>query len=149
MKRDYPARPIVGVGALTWNGDQVLLVKRRNKPRQGEWSLPGGAQHLGETVQQAIVREVQEEAGIHIQVTDIVDVIDVIDPDENNKIRHHYTLIDVLAEYTGGEVMAGDDASDAAWFTLERALEVVSWEETRRVLKKSFVMKQANAGQNA
>jgi ADP-ribose pyrophosphatase YjhB (NUDIX family) len=142
LKRDYPERPIVGVGALVWKGDHILLIRRGNPPRRGEWSLPGGAQDLGETVFEAARREVREEAGIEIRVTELVDVIDFIDRDPQNTLRYHYTLIDVLADYISGEATPGHDADAASWFTREEALMKVNWAETRRVIAKSFAMRQ-------
>ena len=144
MKRDYPDRPIVAVGALVWRGDQVLLIRRGNPPRQGEWSLPGGAQDLGETVFEAARREVQEETGIDVKVSALVDVIDFMDRDAEGGIRYHYTLVDVLADYVSGDVMPGCDADGAAWFSLDEALARVSWAETRRVISKSHAMKTAS-----
>lgn len=141
MKRDYPERPIVAVGALVWRDNKILLVRRGNPPRQGEWSLPGGAQDLGETVFEAARREVREEAGIDIRVSGLVDVIDFMDRDGEGGIRYHYTLIDVLADYVSGDVTPGCDADDAAWFPLEEAMAKVSWTETRRVIAKSADMR--------
>lgn len=142
MKRDYPERPIVGVGAAVWKDDKVLLVRRSKPPRMDDWSLPGGAQNLGETVFEAAIREVREETGIDIKVTGLLDVIDLIDQDESARIRHHYTLIDVMADYSSGDVKAGDDAMDAAWFSLPEALNRVDWDKTRRMLQKSWDMRE-------
>jgi 8-oxo-dGTP diphosphatase len=141
LKRDYPERPIVGVGAVVWRNDRVLLIRRGNPPRQGEWSLPGGAQDLGETVYAAAIREVHEETGIEITVTGLIDVIDSIDRDENGGFRYHYTLIDVLGEYVSGDARAGHDAADAGWFSLTEAVAMVNWPETRRILEKSVMLR--------
>ena len=137
MKRDYPDRPIAAVGALVWRGDRILLIRRGNPPRRGEWSLPGGGQDLGETVFEAARREVREETGVDVKITKLVDVIDFMDRDANGGVRYHYTLIDVLAEYISGEAKADEDADEAAWFSLDEALKMVSWAETRRVIARS------------
>ena len=81
MSREYPARPIVGVGVVVWHGERVLLVRRGKPPRVGHWSLPGGAQQLGETVAQAARREVMEEAGLEVALGDIVATVDLIERD--------------------------------------------------------------------
>ncbi len=82
--REYPDRPWVGVGVVVWRGDEILLVRRAKPPRVGEWSIPGGAQSLGETVFEAAIREVREETGIAIRPTGIITVVDSILRDEQN-----------------------------------------------------------------
>jgi len=110
----YPLSPVIGVGAVVWMGDAVLLVRRANPPRQGCWTLPGGKQRLGETVFEAVEREVTEETAVNIRILDIAAVVDLIDRDDDT-IRYHYTVIDVVAEWIGGEAVAGDDAAAVAW----------------------------------
>lgn len=113
---EFATRPTVGVGAVVWKGDQLLLIRRGRPPRQGSWSLPGGRQELGETVYEAAEREIREEAGITMRILDVAAVVDLIDRDESG-IRYHYTVIDVVAEWLSGEAVAGDDAEAVAWVT--------------------------------
>ena len=82
MLREYPDRPFVGVGVVVWRDGKVLLVKRGQAPRRGHWSIPGGGQELGETLQEAACREVKEETGINIEVMGLIDVVDSIRQDE-------------------------------------------------------------------
>ena len=110
--------PVVAVGAIVWKQDLFLLIRRATPPRQGGWSIPGGRQEAGETVHEAVHREIGEEAGIEIDITGIVTVVDLIDRDEA-EIKHHYTVIDMLAEWRSGEARAGDDAMETAWVALE------------------------------
>jgi ADP-ribose pyrophosphatase YjhB (NUDIX family) len=133
--RLYPQRPLIGVGAVVCRGNQVLLIRRGTPPRIGEWSLPGGAQRLGETVFEAAVREVAEEAGVAIAVLGMIDVIDMIDRDEQGRIRFHYTLIDVAARWQAGEPRAAGDASDAAWMDVDCLDGLGMWHETLRVIR--------------
>jgi len=93
------------------------MIRRGRPPRQGQWSIPGGRQEAGETVHQAVIREIREEAGIEIEILDIAAVVDLIDH-ADGEISYHYTVIDMLAEWRGGEAVAGDDAEAADWFTL-------------------------------
>lgn len=115
MPRSYPDRPIVGVGAVVWRGEQLLLARRGRPPKQGTWTLPGGMQHLGESVAETAVREIREETGLEITVVDIVTVVDLIERDAAGGIAYHYTIVDVLAEWRSGEAVAGDDVDAVAW----------------------------------
>ncbi len=135
MSREYPERPIVGVGAVVWRGDRLLLVRRGKPPRIGQWSLPGGAQHLGETLAEAIAREVQEEAGITLEGVELLAAVDLVERDEAGRVRYHYTLVDFSAEAAGGdEAVAGDDAAEVAWFTPAEAGALGLWSETLRII---------------
>ena len=109
--------PVVAVGAIVWKEDRFLLIRRGTPPRQGGWSIPGGRQEAGETVNQAVIREIREEAGIEIDITGIAAVVDLIERD-GEEISHHYTVIDMLAEWRSGQAAAGDDAAAVGWFTL-------------------------------
>jgi 8-oxo-dGTP diphosphatase len=115
VSREYPERPIVGVGAviIVPPGGGVVLVRRKFNPLAGQWSLPGGAVDLGETLEQAIVREVLEETGLTINVEGIVDVFDRVLLDPDGRVRYHYVLIDYVCCPTGGALCAGSDVSDA------------------------------------
>ncbi|HVJ09873.1 MAG TPA: NUDIX hydrolase [Acidisarcina sp.] len=129
MRREYPEAPIVGVGAVIIDGGRVLLVQRGHEPLKGEWSLPGGALELGETLKQGVVREVLEETGLVVDAVSVVEVLDRIVtenlPDVNlqdetgaaspARIRFHYVLIDYLCRVAGGSLKAASDAADARW----------------------------------
>ncbi len=137
MSREFPERPIVGVGVIVFKGADVLLVRRGKPPRAGEWSIPGGAQELGETVAEAAVREIREETGLEINVQGLVDVVDLIRPsDDPNRagIRHHYTLVDLVATWSAGDPVAGDDVTEARWIPAEDVAELGLWAETVRVI---------------
>ena len=84
--RTYPDRPVVGVGAVVWRDDRFLLVRRGKPPNQGQWSLPGGAQQLGETVFEAARREVMEETALDVEVLGLVDVVDGIKADNEGRV---------------------------------------------------------------
>jgi ADP-ribose pyrophosphatase YjhB (NUDIX family) len=111
----YSPWPVVAVGAIVWKEDRLLLIRLAHPPRQGEWSIPGGRQEAGETVHQAVLREIREEAGIEIEIIDIAAVVDLIERD-GDRISHHYTVIDMLAEWSSGMARAGDDAAEVGWF---------------------------------
>lgn len=137
MARTYPEQPLVGVGSVIWRDDRVLLIRRGQPPKQDEWSLPGGRQELGETVAEAARREVLEETGLEIEVHDVIAVVDLIDRDDDGRIRFHYTLIDLLAEWRAGEARAGDDAAAVVWATLDELAQYTLWSETERIIRLS------------
>jgi 8-oxo-dGTP diphosphatase len=113
--RVYPERPIVGVGAIVLDGDRVLLVKRAHEPLKGEWSVPGGAVDVGETLEEAIHREVLEETCLDVEVGPIVDVLDRIRRDADGRVKFHYVLVDFLCRPLRGTLQCASDAEDAAW----------------------------------
>lgn len=115
MNREYPDRPWIGIGMIVFRGEQVLLVQRGKPPRLGSWSLPGGAQHLGEGAQDAARRELLEETGITVGPLLLADVIDAVTRDASGAVRYHYTIVDYCAEWAAGEARAGDDVSAVAW----------------------------------
>lgn len=135
MRREYPTCPIVGVGVVVWHGKRVLLVRRGKAPRLGQWSLPGGAQQLGETVAEAARREVEEEVGLEVALGDIVATVDLIERDPEGRVRYHYTLIDFVAEAASPDLRPGSDAAEARWFALEEIEALGLWSETVRVIK--------------
>jgi ADP-ribose pyrophosphatase YjhB (NUDIX family) len=113
--REYPDRPWVGIGCIVFRGDHVLLVRRGKPPRIGTWSIPGGAQHLGETAEQAARRELFEEAGVEVGPLALATVVDAISHDDEGRTLYHYTIIDFAGVWVSGEACAGDDVSEVAW----------------------------------
>lgn len=137
MPRTYPPHPVPAVGVVVWKDDAVLLVRRAKPPRMGEWSLPGGAQEVGETTREAAVREVREETGCGVDIAGVVDVIDSVHRDADGAVEYHYTLIDFAARWRDGTPSAGDDVSEAAWFPREDLPGLGLWDETVRVIEAS------------
>jgi 8-oxo-dGTP diphosphatase len=116
VRREYPEAPIVGVGAVVIDGTKVLLVRRGQEPLKGEWSLPGGALELGETLQQGLVREVLEETGLIVVPGGIIEILDRITQDEaSGRVRYHYVLIDFVCHVTGGALCSASDAEAVRW----------------------------------
>lgn len=135
MSREYPDSPRVGVGVIVWRGGRMLLVRRARPPSEGEWSLPGGAQELGETLFQAAAREVAEETGMAVEPVAVLTAVDGIDRDAGGRVRFHYTLIDVVAEWRSGEPVPADDVAAVRWAAPGEAERLVTWSETRRVIR--------------
>jgi 8-oxo-dGTP diphosphatase len=116
--RRYPVRPVLGVGALIYDGDRILLVERGKEPLVGYWSLPGGGVEAGERLEDAVVREVFEETGLQVTADCLATVFERIMPDEANRCEYHYVLIDFYCTIKGGELRPGDDSRDARWFEM-------------------------------
>ena len=137
MTREYPQHPVIGVGTVVWHGDRVLLVQRARPPRRGQWSLPGGAQQLGETVAEAARREIREETGLEVELGEVVATLDLIERAADGRVRYHSTLIDFVAEAPGADLRPGDDAADARWFALDELEALGRWSETLRIIRRA------------
>ena len=135
---DYPDSPRVAVGAVVFKDERVLLVRRGQPPAQNLWAIPGGSVKLGETLAQAAERELLEETGIQIRAAEPIYTFDVIERDEGGKVRFHYVIVDLAADYVKGKPSAGDDAMEARWISVDEinGLEVNT--ATLKLLKEKF-----------
>lgn len=140
MRREYPDAPIIGVGAVVIDEGKVLLVRRGQEPLKGEWSLPGGALELGETLEQGVVREVLEETGLTVVPAGIVEVLDRITQDDlSGQVRYHYVLVDFLCRVAGGTMRGGSDAEEARWVDRQELQEQYRLAPlTVQVIEKAF-----------
>ena len=127
--REYPDAPRVGVGAVVLDGDRVLLVRRGAPPSEGKWSIPGGLVELGERLDEAVVREVEEESGLRVRLLGLCGVIDrVVRENGADPVRYHWVIIDYAAVVEGGTLRAGSDADEARWVPVS---EIEQWETTQ------------------
>jgi mutator protein MutT len=138
MKREYPDAPLVGVGAIIIDRERVLLVKRGHAPLAGEWSIPGGAVEVGETLREAAVREAMEETGLTVEVGDLLGVYDRVLRDADERTRYHYVLIDFLCRRVAGEPCAAGDADEARWFTQNELAALSLPRDTAEVIQIGF-----------
>jgi len=122
MQRQYPPTPIPSVGAIVLKNDKILLVLRGQEPSRGKWSIPGGIVEPGETIREAVRREVLEECGVEIEVGDVVEVLDAIIRDQDGRVQYHYILIDLLATYVTEEELPGFDVTKGALPVIRKAL---------------------------
>jgi 8-oxo-dGTP diphosphatase len=132
--REYPARPIVGVGVVVLKADTVLLVRRGKPPNAGSWTLPGGAQEVGETAEEAGRRELLEETGITVGELHFAAQVDNIRRDASGRVQFHYTILDFAGRWESGEPAAASDVSEAVWAPLDRLDEYHLWHEAYRVI---------------
>ncbi len=137
--------PIPAVGIVCFNDDgHVLLIRRGNPPRQGEWSMPGGKLEWGEKVTDAALRELAEETGVTAEIISLIDVVDGIFTSRTmGNVTRHYVLIDYVARYLSGTLAAGDDASEARFVALETLETYGLWEETTRIIHAGHLLWRA------
>ena len=120
--REFPEAPIIGVGAVIIEQNRVLLVQRGREPLKGKWSLPGGMLELGESLAEGVVREVQEETGLVVEVLELVELLDRVHREsspDGERVRYHYVIADYLCRVVGGTLQASSDADGVRW--IERA----------------------------
>jgi ADP-ribose pyrophosphatase YjhB (NUDIX family) len=136
--REYPARPLVGVGIAVLRRQaaavQVLLIRRGRPPGLGVWSLPGGAQRLGETLQQAARRELAEETGLCVGTLHLAAVVDSIHYDPAGAVQYHYSIVDFAALWQDGQPLPAGDADAVLWAAEVDFDRLELWSEARRAI---------------
>lgn len=133
--RRYPARPVLGVGALIFDDGRVLLIQRGQPPLAGYWSLPGGGVETGERLEDAIIREAREETGLEIETDSIATVFERVMPDSGGACEYHYVLIDFYCRVITGEPRPGSDSQAVGWFAIDSLEELLMTEGTREVIR--------------
>ena len=123
MKRLYPNRPIVGVGAIIVHEGKILLEKRKSAPGKGKWSVPGGLVELGESIEQAVIREVKEETGLEVEEPRLIDVADDVSLDEKGTVKYHFVIVDYVINVMHGVPKAASDAEDLKWVPFSKVEE--------------------------
>jgi 8-oxo-dGTP diphosphatase len=148
--REYPERPVVGVGGVIIERGRALLIRRGSEPLLGEWSIPGGTLELGESLGKGVARELLEETGLEVRVLDLIEVFDRIFPDDGpagadakRRPRFHFVIVDYLCERLAGQPRAGSDVTDVAFAREEELSRFHLTEAATRVLKKAFAMDRA------
>ncbi|GLQ05374.1 NUDIX hydrolase [Sneathiella chinensis] len=137
MTATFPAHPVVGVSAAIWRDEECLLIRRGKEPLKHAWSLPGGRQEFGETVEQTIHREILEETGLRIELLGLAGVTDLILPNAEGQTECHYTLINYVARALPGTAQAGDDALEIRWIRMEDLDQICLWEKTAEIIRAS------------
>ena len=143
MKRDYPDRPIVGVGAVVIDGGRALVVRRATEPLKGDWSIPGGMLELGETLRAGAAREALEETGLTVDVGEVLEVFERIIPDAQGRTRYHYVLVDFLCRRVSGDAIPGSDVSEVRWITPAELETFTIADSAANVLRKGFQRSRA------
>jgi 8-oxo-dGTP diphosphatase len=148
--REYPERPIVGVGGVIIEDSRALLIRRGSEPLRGEWSIPGGTLELGESLEEGVARELLEETGLQVLVIELIEVFDrvfhangTIATKNEPKPKYHYVIVDYLCERIGGEPQAGSDVTDVIFAREEELPRFHLTETATRILRKAFAMARA------
>ncbi len=140
--RRFPAHPLLGVGAIVFAGEKILLVERGKPPLEGFWSLPGGLVEIGERLEDAAAREVFEETGLRVAVQSLATVFERIMPDAAGRPEYHYVLVDFYCKLLGGDLRPGDDSRRAEWFDLSALASLSVTAGTRDVIEACCVRRQ-------
>jgi 8-oxo-dGTP diphosphatase len=148
--REYPERPIVGVGGVVIEDGKTLLIRRGTEPMRGKWSIPGGTLELGETLAEGVAREMEEETGLRVKVLDLIEIFERINPGEaespggkKGRPRYHFVVADYLCERIGGEARAGSDVTELAFAREEELPKFQLTETATRIVRKAFAMERA------
>ncbi len=136
--REYPERPLIGVGSIIVKDGRVVLIKRGHQPLEGEWSIPGGVLEVGETLREGVIREAREETGLEIEPLDLLGVFDRVLRDAKGQVLYHYVLVDFLCRITGGELRASGDAAEARWFAPEELATLSLPPDTTGVIRQGL-----------
>lgn len=138
--REYPERPMAGVGGVVISNGRALLIRRGGPPLEGQWSIPGGMLEVGETIIEGVRRELAEETGIEVRVGGLIEVFERISLDAAGKTRYHFVVLDYLCEAIRGEARAGSDVTDVAWASPSELKKYSLTETATRVIVKAFEM---------
>ena len=137
MKRLYPKKPVVGVGAIILDEGKILLEKRKNSPGKGKWSIPGGLVELGESIEQAVIREVKEETGLDVVEPRLVDVVNYVSLSEKGAVKYHFVIIDYLVTVKCGKPKASSDAEALKWVPFNEVEEYDLTKSFRRFFQRN------------
>jgi len=138
--REYPDRPVVGVGGVVIADGRVLLIRRGSPPLEGEWSIPGGTLECGETLIEGVRRELREETNLEVSVGELIEVFERIFPDGTGKPKYHFVILDYLCERIRGEARAGSDVTDVAWAEEKELKKYALTTTATRVIRRAFEM---------
>lgn len=115
LNRLYPEKPLIGTGAVIICNGKILLEKRKGEPGKGKWAIPGGLVELGESAEQTVMREVEEETNLKVEEPKLIDVVNNVTLDKNGRIKYHFVIVDYFVKLRGGTLEAADDAAELRW----------------------------------
>ncbi len=137
---EYPERPVGGVGGVVIREGRALLIRRGHEPYQGAWSIPGGKLELGETIPEAVRRELKEETGLDVEVGDLIEALERIERDADGRVRFHFLILDYRCHARAAQPAAGGDALEVAFVAENELQNYALSEDVLRVVGKAFAM---------
>jgi len=153
VAREYPDRPVVGVGGVVIVDGRALLIRRGSEPLRGQWSIPGGMLELGESLEHGVARELLEETGLVVRVLDLIEVFDRVyfDPERAEQPtppgpKFHFVIVDYLCQRISGEAIAGSDVTHVSYAREDELQQYALTETATRILKKAFAMERLRTG---
>lgn len=147
--REFPERPLIGVGGVVISNGRALIVKRGKAPLLDQWSIPGGMLEVGETLTEGVRRELLEETGITVGVGQLIEVFERVDMDASGRARHHYVVLDYFCAAMSGEARAGSDVKEVAWASKEELTKYSLSETATRVILKAFEIAKEHVSREA
>ena len=138
--RQYPERPVIAIGGVVISDGRVLLIRRGQPPLEGRWSIPGGILEIGETIADAIARELFEETGVRARALALVEVYEKVLRDAGDRAQYHFVILDYLCEWQEGSARAGSDVTEAVWVREEELKQFQLTGAAARVVRKAFAM---------
>lgn len=137
MKREFPDRPIVGVGGVVIHRNRVLLIRRGGEPLKGAWSIPGGMLELGEELAAGARRELKEETGLEVEPLEVLAVFDRI-LRQGHRVQYHYVIVDYACRWKRGRLAPASDVLDARWVQREAIPQYHLTEKATSVILQAF-----------
>jgi ADP-ribose pyrophosphatase YjhB (NUDIX family) len=137
MKREYPDRPIVGVGGVVVHRQRALLIRRGCEPLKGQWSIPGGVLELGEELAEGVRRELKEETGLEVEPLEIIAAFDRITR-QGKRVKYHYVIVDYVCRLKRGRLKPASDVVDARWVRRADLPKYHLTEMATKVILESF-----------
>lgn len=136
--REYPDHPVIGIGGAALLGGCLVLIRRANEPRKGEWSIPGGRLELGETLAEGVRRELREETGLEVEVGELIEAFERIDSGPDGRPRFHYVILDFFCRARSGQPAPAGDALEIALAREDELGRFGLNEAVERVARKAF-----------
>ncbi|MDD4325993.1 MAG: NUDIX hydrolase [Candidatus Bathyarchaeota archaeon] len=137
MKRLYQDHPIVGIGVVIVDQGKIVLIKRSNDPAKGKWAVPGGIVELGESTEDAVIREAKEETCLTVENPRLLDVVTQVVYDDESKLKYHHIIIDYLVDVKSGDIQAASDAAELHWVPFNQVETYDLTDSFRRFFKNN------------